>query len=70
MKKKEKNHYQEMTRAELQKAAGEIEARIVNLSVKRFTESQKNTRSGKALRNSLAVIKTVLRQKALLGGIV
>ena len=68
MKKKEKSRYQDASIAELKKLAGETEAGLSVLSVKRYTEQQKNTRVGKIMREKLAVLKTVVRLKELRGG--
>lgn len=69
MKKKEKSHYQGMPVEELRKVSHDTQEELVALSMKRFTEPQKNSRGLLVHRKKLAVIKTIIRQKELSGGV-
>lgn len=69
MKKNEKKSFVSKSVSELQKLEHEITSEIEVARVKRHTEQNKNTRSIKALRTKLAVVKTIVREKALGGSL-
>lgn len=69
MKKNEKKSLVSKSVSELQKLEHEITSEIEVARVKRHTEQNKNTRSIKALRTKLAVVKTIVREKALGGSL-
>lgn len=67
MKKNEKKSLASKTPAELQKLVDDVTREIESGGVKRATEQNKNTRSTRALRIKLAVIKTMVRASQLGG---
>lgn len=69
MKKKDRSSIATKSENELVKLAGELSGEINKLGLSRFTQQQKNTRLGRELRKKLAIVKTLLRQKQLGGGI-
>lgn len=69
MKKKDRSSIATKSENELVKLAGDLSGEINKQGQSRFTEQQKNTRLGRELRKKLAVVKTLLRQKQLGGGI-
>lgn len=69
MKKNERKSFVSKSVSELQKLEHEITSEIEVARVKRHTEQNKNTRSIKALRTKLAVVKTIVREKALGGSL-
>ena len=69
MKKNEKKSLVTKTPTELQKLVSDVTREIESGDVKRFTEQNKNTRSTRALRIKLAVIKTMVRTRQLGGSL-
>ncbi|MBI4062587.1 hypothetical protein HY410_01555 [Candidatus Gottesmanbacteria bacterium] len=67
MKKNEKKLLVIKTPAELQKLMSDISREIESGGAKSATEQNKNTRSHRALRIKLAVIKTIARANQLGG---
>jgi len=68
MRKKDKTTVQTADVIELQKEVHALRGKISLIRIGRFTKPSKNVREAKGLRNRLAVILTVLRQKELNNG--
>ncbi len=65
MKKKEKQTLQGMKKEELVKVLADARNALVILKTGKFAKQIKNVREGKPLRQKIAVIKTLIRQKEL-----
>ena len=68
MKKKEKSLINQKSENELAALISQVSGEIMKLSVSRYTELKKNTRTGRQLRRKLAIAKTALRMRKLGGG--
>ncbi|OGG09321.1 hypothetical protein A2154_03230 [Candidatus Gottesmanbacteria bacterium RBG_16_43_7] len=65
MKLKDKNQLHQSEIQELRQSAAEIRRKISEHEVNMLTKPQKNLRSGKLLRQNLAVVLTIIRAKEL-----
>ena len=65
MKQKEKTALQSMTIAELRKHVAELAEKKNDLGLKRKTTQTKNSREGKELRKTIAVIFSMIQVKEL-----
>lgn len=65
MKKKAKANLHKMTTEELQKELADNQKKLAELGISRYTKQSKNVRERKALRNHIAVMQTILREKEL-----
>lgn len=65
MKKKEKASLHAASPAELSKIIGQAEAKLAQYNVTRYSKQSKNVREAGALRNNIAIAKTLLRYKQL-----
>ena len=65
MKKKEKTNLHSNSPAELVKAINDAESTLAQLKVTRYSKQSKNVKEARTLRNKIAVVKTILRQKEL-----
>jgi ribosomal protein L29 len=68
MKKKELSTISAQDKNELQKEVRTIRAKIVEMQIAKMTKPSKNVREVKSLRNRLAVILSIIRQKELNNG--
>jgi ribosomal protein L29 len=65
MKTKDKTTMHNSSVAELTKVVKDSEAKLAEWGVNRYSKQSKNVREARALRNKIAVAKTVLRYKEL-----
>ena len=65
MAKQQKINWHEQTVAELNKALGETEASLLEAQVKRHSNQLSDTRMVSKLTDTIARIKTVIREKEL-----
>lgn len=65
IKKKEKLAWQKASYEELMKLLSETEQNLVTHVSLRYTKQSKNTREGKHIKNRLAVLSSIVRQKEL-----
>jgi ribosomal protein L29 len=68
MKRKDRQIIFETDPGELVKQANELEKTLATGEINRYTNQSKNIRERKNLRQKLAVIRTVIRQKELAHG--
>jgi ribosomal protein L29 len=68
MKKKELSTISAQDKNELQKEVRTIRAKIIEMNVAKMTKPSKNVRERKSLRNRLAIILSIIRQKELQNG--
>lgn len=65
MKKKEQTSLQSMTAVELGKVLVDAKTALAILTMNRYTKQSKNVREGRALREKIAIVSTLLRQKEI-----
>lgn len=65
MKKKEKQSLRSMSDAQLIKQIQTLETEMLKSRVERMTKQTKNLRVARAKRGIVAVVKTILRERAL-----
>jgi len=65
MKKKEQTSLKSMTDSELVKVREDAKTALTILTMNRFTKQSKNVREGRALREKIAIVSTLLRQKEI-----
>lgn len=68
MKKSEKAQIAGFTLPELVKRIEELETKLASGQVNRYTKQSKNTREAKHMRVTLAVYRTIARQKEIAHG--
>ena len=65
MKKKEKTNLHSKNQGELAKELKDAEKKLGEFLVTRYSKQSKNVREARTLRNTIAVAKTIMRQKEL-----
>jgi len=65
MKQKDKDVLHASTSEELQKKLTELSKSLAHTIKERYTKQSKNTRSAKLLRQAIAQVQTVIREKEL-----
>lgn len=63
MKKKEITQLHSNTLVELGKLVADSESKLAQYKVNRYSKQSKNTRVGRAMRNKIAVMKTIMHLK-------
>jgi ribosomal protein L29 len=66
MKRKEKTSLQSMNGAELSKVLVDAKTALAIGAMNRYTKQPKNVREGRALREKIARVATLIRQKELI----
>jgi len=65
MKKKEQTSLKAMTDKELVKVLIDAKTALAILTMNRYTKQSKNVREGRVLREKIAIVSTLLRQKEI-----
>lgn len=63
MKQKEKTALRGMTDTELKKQRAEMQQKLAALRLSRYTKQSKNVREAKVMRQRIAVLSSVIREK-------
>jgi len=63
MKKKDISTYRQMEKSELAKKLMEVEVKLVDLAINRYTKPSKNRRECFWLRKQSAVIQSIMKEK-------
>jgi ribosomal protein L29 len=65
MKKKEQTSLKAMTDKELVKVLVDAKTALAILTMNRYTKQSKNVREGRVLREKIAIVSTLIRQKEI-----